>query len=187
MTKKPSIFFISGARSSGKTTFCTQIASLLPSAGWDVAGILSVPIFERSEQIAKEAVDIRSGTRRNLANINLEPTSTSAIQTGRWIFDRSTIDWCNELFRASIPCDCLVIDEIGPLEFNQSQGFLEALAALDSGEFSVAFAVIRPALLATAQQRWPKSAIIEFTDQDNPEQQAFQMARKMGSKHPSES
>ncbi|MCK4741330.1 MAG: hypothetical protein KAS80_03510, partial [Anaerolineales bacterium] len=89
--------------------------------------------------------------------------------------------WCNAVFQSSVPCDFLVIDEIGPLEFNQGQGFLEALTALDSGEFIFAIAIIRPGLLAAALQRWPTAKIIELTDPNHAEQQAVQMAAEMTS------
>jgi len=181
MTLQPSILIISGARASGKTTFCTRIAKTLQSNGWDVAGVLSLPIIEHGEQVAKDAFDIRSGVRKILARINFQDTATNEAQTGRWIFDTKTLTWCNAVFHSSIPCDFLVIDEIGPLEFNQGQGFLEALTALDSGKYLFGIAVIRPGLLETAMQRWPTAKIIEITDPNHAEQQALQLAAELTS------
>ena len=181
MTQKPSILIISGARASGKTTFCTLIAKILRSNGWDVAGLLSLPVIKQGEQIAKDAFDIRSGIRRSLANINFQGRATTKVQTGRWIFDSKTLAWCNAVFQSSVPCDFLVIDEIGPLEFNQGHGFLEALTALDSGEFIFAIAIIRPGLLTAALQRWPTAKIIEIIDPNHAEQQAIQLAAEMTS------
>jgi len=181
MKKRPSILIISGNRASGKTTFCTSIAKILRSNGWDVAGLLSLPVIWQSEQIAKDAFDIRSEVRRNLASINFQDIATTEVQTGRWIFDSKTLAWCNAVFQSSVPCDFLVVDEIGPLEFNQGQGFLEALPALDSGEFIFAMAVIRPRLLAAALQRWPTALTIELTDPNHAEQQAVQWAAEITS------
>ncbi len=179
MTQKPSILIVSGPRASGKTTFCTQIAKILRANGWDVAGLLSLPIIKQGEEIAKDAFDIRSGVRRNLGSVRLHGSATTEVQTGRWTFDTKTLDWCNTIFQSSIPCDFLVIDEIGPLEFNQGQGFLEALTALDSGEFMRGAVVIRPHLLAAALQRWPAAEIIEITDTNHAEQQAAHWAAEM--------
>ena len=181
MTQKPSILIISGARASGKTTFCTLIAKIIRSNGWDVAGLLSLPVIKQNEQIAKDAFDIRSEVRLRLASINFQDEATTEIQIGRWIFDSKTLAWCNRVFRSSVPCDFLVVDEIGPLEFNQGQGFLEALTALDSMEFTFAIAVVRPELLAVALQRWPAAKVIELTDPPHAEQQAVRLAAEMTS------
>ncbi len=179
MIQKPSIWIISGTRASGKTTFCTLLAKILRSNGWDVAGLLSLPVMKQGEEIAKDAFAIRSGVRRYLGSVKLHGRATTEIQTGRWTFDTKTLDWCNKIFQSSIPCDFLVIDEIGPLEFNQGQGFLEALSALDSGEFIHGVAVIRPHLLAAALQRWPAAEIIEIMDPHHAEKQAVQWAAEL--------
>jgi nucleoside-triphosphatase THEP1 len=179
MTQKPSILIISGHRASGKTTFCKQIVKILRSNGLDIAGLLSLPVIKQGEEIAKDAFDIRSGVRRNLGSVRLHCRATTEVQTGRWTFDTKTLDWCNTIFQSSIPCDFLVIDEIGPLEFNQGQGFIEALTALDSGEFIYGVVVIRSHLLAAALQRWPTAEIIEITDAIHAEQQAAMWAEEM--------
>lgn len=179
MTQNASILIVSGTRASGKTTFCTILARIFRSDGWDVAGLLSLPIIKQGEEIAKDAFDIRSEVRRNLGSVKLHGRATTEVQTGRWTFDTKTIDWCNSIFQSSIPCDFLIIDEIGPLEFSQGQGFLEALPALDSGEFIHGVVVIRPHLLAAALQRWPDSEVIQITDTLHAEQQAVQWAAEI--------
>ena len=103
MKKRPSILIISGNRASGKTTFCTSITKILRSNGWDVAGLLSLPVIWQSEQIAKDAFDIRSEVRRNLASINFQDIATTEVQTGRWIFDSKSLAWCNAVFQTSVP------------------------------------------------------------------------------------
>jgi len=179
MTQKPSILIISGVRASGKTTFCTLIANILKSNGWDVAGLLSLPVIKEGEEVAKDAFDIRSGVRRSLGSVKIDGTKTAEVQIGRWTFNAKTIDWCNTRFQSSIPCDFLIIDEIGPLEFDQGQGFLEALSALDSGEFNHGVVVIRPHLLAAALQRWPAAEVLEITDTHQAEQQAVLWAAQI--------
>ncbi len=54
--------------------------------------------------------------------------------------------------RASVPCDLLVIDELGPLEFNLKVGWLSALDVVKTGQFSLALVVIRPELLEPARE-----------------------------------
>jgi len=179
MTHKPSILIISGTRAAGKTTFCTRIAKILKSNGWDVAGLLSLPVIKQGEQTAKVARNIRSGDRRNLASINFHGKSINEVQTGRWIFDTKTLAWCNAILQSSVPCDFLVIDEIGPLEFNEGEGFIEALTALDSGEYFFAMVVVRPEFLTTALQRWPTAKVIKITSLNHATQQATHFSAEM--------
>jgi len=113
MNQKPSILIISGTRASGKTTFCTSLSKILRSGGWDVAGLLSLPVIKKGEEIAKDAFDVRSGVRRSLGSVKLHRRATTEVQTGRWTFDAKTIDWCNTIFQSSIPCDFLIIDGPG--------------------------------------------------------------------------
>ncbi|MCK5635715.1 MAG: hypothetical protein KAI06_11525, partial [Anaerolineales bacterium] len=57
--------------------------------------------------------------------------------------------------------------------------FLEALPALDSGEFIHGVVVIRPHLLAAALQRWPDAEVFKITDTNHAEQQAIQWAAEI--------
>jgi len=54
----------------------------------------------------------------------------------------------------------LIIDELGPLELVRSAGYTEALKLLDEERYKDAIVVIRPSLLALAQERWPHAEVI---------------------------
>ena len=69
---------------------------------------------------------------------------------GNWFFNRQTLEWGNRALRSIQFCDLLVVDELGPLEFNFSQGFVDALDILQSGAYHLAMVVIRPELLERA-------------------------------------
>ena len=57
----------------------------------------------------------------------------------------------NRVIQSSIPCDLLVIDELGPLEFKLSLGWVSALEVIKTAQFRLALVVIRPELLESAQ------------------------------------
>jgi hypothetical protein len=62
----------------------------------------------------------------------------------------------------------LIIDELGPLEFERSEGWVEGFSALQSKEYKKALVVIRPSLVNAAKDRWEISHLInlDLTDQE---------------------
>ncbi len=46
------------------------------------------------------------------------------------MFDPAVLAWGNQVLRDSIPTDLLIVDEIGPLEFNQAIGWVSAFDVL---------------------------------------------------------
>jgi nucleoside-triphosphatase THEP1 len=74
---------------------------------------------------------------------------------GHWYLDESVFEWGNDLIAALSDEDLIVIDELGPLEFEKSKGYQQALGLLDEGRYKLALVVVRPAILSLAQLRWP--------------------------------
>jgi hypothetical protein len=58
----------------------------------------------------------------------------------------------------------LVIDELGPLEFNQGKGLVSALTLIDAQRYNLSFVVIRPSLLQLAKTRWPWAMTFNVPD-----------------------
>ncbi len=52
------------------------------------------------------------------------------------------------MLESATPCDLLIVDELGPLEFERNEGWPAGLAAIDSAAYKVGVVVIRPELLA---------------------------------------
>ena len=61
----------------------------------------------------------------------------------------------------SLPCDLLVVDELGPLEFERGRGWTAGLAAVDSGAYGAALVVVRSGLLERARTRWPGAEVAD--------------------------
>jgi hypothetical protein len=70
------------------------------------------------------------------------------------------------MLKGAIPCDLLIVDELGPLEFDKGQGWLEGFRAVDSGRYRAALLTIRPSLLDRALQRWGKAEVIDLERSD---------------------
>lgn len=117
-------------------------------AGWDAAGLLSLAEFHDGVKKGIWAVDVRSGEKQLLAS-DLRQAENDLI-FGKWFFNHFTLEWGNRVLRSSIPCDLLVIDELGPLEFKLFQGWVSALEVIRTGQFKIALVIIRPELTEPA-------------------------------------
>jgi hypothetical protein len=103
---------------------------------------------------------MRRGARRRLAELKETDTAGDRIQTKRWRFSPTVLEWCNQVLAAAVPCDLLVVDELGPLEFERNQGLLNGFRVVDSGMYRVSLTVVRPSLLSKARERWPGAEVV---------------------------
>lgn len=165
---KPLLFLITGYRGSGKTSFCRKMVAAAREAGWKTAGLLSNPVFEEGVRTAIEVEDLRSGETRTLATRAQTPEAGTP-GARHWKFDDSALDWGDAVLAAAAPCDLLVVDELGPLEFERGEGWQSGLEAVDSRQYAIAFVVIRSELLGDALARWDEAHLVEI---DTPEDSA---------------
>jgi len=142
------IWIVTGWRGSGKTTFCQEMLLSARAAGWDTAGLLSPAVFQDAVKESIWAEDIRSSEKHLLAAAH--PQTESDLAFGDWYFNRKTLAWGNQVLKSSVPCDLLVIDELGPLEFKLSLGWVSALDVIHSRQFRLGLVVIRPELFDEA-------------------------------------
>jgi nucleoside-triphosphatase THEP1 len=151
---------VTGEIGSGKTQACAAAAGRLQELGWEIAGILSVGVWTGNEKVAIDAVDLRSGEARRLAERARAGDIPQGPTTPGWRFDAETIAWCNSILCAAIDRDLLVVDELGPLELESGEGLVQGMEALDEGRFRLALVVVRPRLLQAAQHRWPGAQVL---------------------------
>lgn len=151
----PLRLLLSGTRGAGKTRTAEAAAGALREMGWRVTGVLSPAVWASGRQVAIEVRDLGSGQARRLADrMDLAP-ARSGPATRRWQFDGETLAWANKILARAAPCDLLVVDELGPLEFERGEGLTAGLAAADADGFRLGLFVVRPALLPLARARWP--------------------------------
>jgi nucleoside-triphosphatase THEP1 len=146
--------------------------------GWNVAGIVSPAIFQAGVKIAIDAQDLRSGERRRLAELIAE-SKLEGPATKRWQFSQESLKWCDRVLRSATPCDLLVIDELGPFEFEREAGMVYAFDAIDGNQYLAALIIIRPSLLERANRLWPHMTRINLAQADSHETLVTQWAQKL--------
>jgi nucleoside-triphosphatase len=169
----PPLWLISGVIGAGKTALCRALAGEARAAGWDVAGLLSPGVFEAGQKTAIQVEDLRSGERRLLASI--EPRPGFDLPFGQWHFDRAALAWGNHVLEHSVPCDLLVVDELGPLELLHGQGFTAAQAVLAGGRYRLGIAVVRPALVETLSVLLSPQRVVAPDPSSSGEEQAARL------------
>ena len=155
----------SGGRGSGKTTFCQALVDLARSAGWEVAGVLSPPILVNGQKIGIDIVDLSTNQSKRLANTI--DRGGDGTKTNRWAFDDEALSWGNQVLGNIPPCDLLVVDELGPLEFERGEGWLNGLLAVSDGDYRLVLVVIRPELVGKALELWPDAEVLEMIEPRN--------------------
>lgn len=154
------VWLVTGWRGSGKTTFCQEMLKIARTIGWDAAGLLSPAEFKGGLKESIWAEEIRSGKKCLLAATH--PQTETDLAFGDWYFNQETLEWGNQVLQSSVPCDLLMIDELGPLEFNLSMGWVSALDIVKTARYRLAVVVIRPELLETAQPILNPNHIIQI-------------------------
>ena len=169
MTPNKPILLLTGGKGSGKTRSLEYLVGKLKaqSLSVEMRGLLSPAVFQEDEKVAIDLLDLESGQHKQLAVLRAQAADGPTTQ--RWAFHQEALDWGNQRLARVTEASLFIIDELGPLEFDQAVGFQEALAVLDSGRFKGAIVVVRPSLVEIARRRWPPAGIINADDYENPQ------------------
>ena len=154
------LILITGEIGSGKTSLCRELVKIARQKDVDLAGLISPGVFNNQDKIAIDVHDLRSGKQKRLAELN--KNQNQGLRTKRWAFDPEAVAWGNQILAEAAPCDLLLIDEIGPLELNRDQGWVNALQTLKAGKYQCAVVVIRPSLLTQARELWPAAKVVDL-------------------------
>jgi nucleoside-triphosphatase THEP1 len=155
------IILLKAEKGSGKTTALIRLLEKLTILSVCARGVVSPPVEEDGIKIAINLMDVSSGEEKRLAvpkkDENIEPAGL------HWRFEPGTLAWGNRLLADAVPCDILFVDEMGPLEFNRSEGLMKGFEAINSRRYLVALVTIRPSLLESAMSHWPDAEVYEVT------------------------
>ncbi|HEY47107.1 MAG TPA: DUF2478 domain-containing protein [Anaerolineae bacterium] len=156
---------ITGPSGSGKSAWCAQHIEEARADRLDVGGVLSRPVFTQGQKVGIDLLDLQTGESRRLAN--LRSPESKGLLTKRWHFDPQTLAWANLVLRDLPPCDIVIIDELGPLEFSRDEGLQEGMRIVDDKRFPEMCVVVRPELLLRALQRWPWAEVLDVSKDNN--------------------
>ena len=148
------LVIVTGPRGGGKTTWCHALVDEARARGYAVAGVLSPHVIADGARVAIDLTTV-GGERRRLA----VPRHRAPNHSSCWLFNEATLAWGNDVLRHSPPADVLVIDELGPLEFEQHAGLTAGLALVDAHHHRLTCVVVRPRLLSLALLRWPSAEV----------------------------
>lgn len=160
------ILILTGTIGSGKTTLCLDLVKHLKKAELVVHGIVTPPVVVNGNKVGIDLVDLQSGKKIHFAC--LKENVSTGLSTDKWSFDAEAMNWGNQTLGHATPCQVLIVDELGPLEFERGIGLQNAVAAIDSSDFSVALVVVRPSLISAAKQRWPTAKLYTLTIETQP-------------------
>jgi nucleoside-triphosphatase THEP1 len=150
---KPGLVIITGPSGAGKTRWCMKLIERARARGFHPAGLVSPAVFERGRKTGIDLQDLTSGERRRLATRKGE--SGGNLQTSDWQMIPETLTWGNSILENTGAFDLFILDELGPLEFEQGLGLVAGLDIVDSSKSFPAFISVRPSLLSMACRRWP--------------------------------
>jgi nucleoside-triphosphatase THEP1 len=154
---------LSGQIGVGKTSVCQKVVELAQAQGHHPRGVLTPPLVDASgAKIGFEALDVGSGRRWLLAHTKRD---RGGPRIGPYTFDRRGLDRAIDLLRDAIEggADLLIVDEIGPLELEQGNGFAPVLDQLPLHGPGHILLVVRPALLQELRRRLSSADVTIFT------------------------
>jgi len=156
------LVILSGEIESGKTTLLQMLLDQLSSNNLKIAGIVSPPIVKDGKKVGIAMQDLTTGKTQQLAESRNMGTDSTVI-TKHWVFAPEVIEAGNHILQEATPCDLLIVDELGPLEFVRDGGWVNGLAAVDSRQYALALCVVRPSLVELALKRWPFAQVFFAT------------------------
>lgn len=141
------ITVLTGTRGAGKTTACEAMIQSARASGQRPVGILQPGRFSAAgEKVGFDLIDLATNTRRIAGNSDVLPNLGT--QLGKWTVDAAVFAWADgilaRLASEAAKIDLLILDELGPLEFDQGQGMVHAFDLLRLGNAARAVVVIRP-------------------------------------------
>ncbi len=173
------VLLITGERNSGKTLLCKRVVEIARKANWQIKGLISPAILKGDQKAGIGVEDLFTGKRFMLARPPEETDAAAPVRTEGWVFDERCIAWCNNVLEQSTPTDLLVVDEIGPLELVQNNGWTAAIPAVASEKFHLALVVVRDELLHNLQERFPQADVVRVTTADRIDDLVEQMIGTM--------
>jgi len=143
--KESNIFVLTGEKDSGKTTLVEELSRKLKNDGYVIGGILQLKVMRNRERLGYDLFDIRTQKRIPLCRID---APDKGITAGPFKFYPDAIQFGRDALSISVikECEIAIIDEVGPLEL-QDSGWAESLSNILHSYQGKVFLVIRESSL----------------------------------------
>ncbi len=137
-----------GLKHSGKTTSAAKLAQIASDEGFNVAGLLALPLYRNSKLLGFDVLDLHSQTRTPLARRKI-----SQSKAGPFTFIADGLKLGNAVLSAEATksADLVIVDEFGPLELN-NEGWRKNVDSLLFSSNAVVLLVVRRELANTVRQ-----------------------------------
>jgi len=124
----PLVFFITGKKGGGKTTFITEVVSILQKEGLKADGILAPGYWQNNIRSKFDIVDIATNERKILCGMDIE---NGVEEIGRFKFTKEGLAFGRAalFYEKVFDKDLIIIDEVGPLEL-KGKGWAESIKEL---------------------------------------------------------
>ncbi len=155
------LLLVTGPRGAGKSIWCMDIAWRARVRGLNLRGLISPAIFEGRQKTGIELEDLETGERRRLAY--RRGGSGGDIQMQDWQMESETLEWGNSVLKRIKACDIFLLDEVGPLEFEQNTGLSVGLHIVDAATDFPCVVVVRPSLIDNALAHWEWAQVLDLS------------------------
>ncbi len=142
------IVLLTGERQAGKSTVCRKLVDKLRSADYRVSGLLT----RRTGYHDLEVTELHTS---QVYPLTLPFDAQTDRILGNFIFSPEAIQRSTAALDTCFPAQVFFLDELGPLEFEHHQGWVNAITLLAKQDYSIAFVVVRPTLLMPAVKALP--------------------------------
>jgi nucleoside-triphosphatase THEP1 len=177
--KRPPVIIITGNVGQGKTTFTQSITEKLAQQGIRISGFFSVGIHEDGRRIGFDLIDIQTGQRLMISRNSFREGWK---KQGHYYFNPEVFLAESELLKHQIEegSGLFVIDEVGPLELNDS-GWSPLIQQLCTSNPSPMIWIIRQTLVKRAARKWHIGNIFIFTLEEDNEEELMHLLQQLTS------
>jgi nucleoside-triphosphatase THEP1 len=145
-------YILTGDKGIGKTTLVSALVSELLAKEFTPGGILQPRSWDNEECTGYDIANILTKKQLPLCRINHTGTE---VAVGSYSFFKDGIEHGNKALKFSglNKCDCIIIDEVGPLEL-EGKGWSQSLDQITASASCPILLVVRESLCDRVTNRW---------------------------------
>ncbi|MFP4529578.1 MAG: nucleoside-triphosphatase [Candidatus Kapaibacterium sp.] len=148
---RENVYIISGEPGTGKTTFALRLIKMLDKEGIVPKGIISPGLLVGRQKIGYHVLDVSTGMTAELARRGMK----SDVVAGSFGFNTAGLDFGNRALMSAdtLDSDCIIIDEIGPLEINGG-GWADAFDWILDNYHKKIIITARMRIIGAVKKKW---------------------------------